>query len=55
MVRRKWHAAKYRTTPSSFVREREAMRFNGGSSSDPLRDGAMGYLSKIEKVALKAA
>lgn len=34
------------TTPSSFVREREAMRFNDGSSSDPWRDGAMGYLSK---------
>ena len=44
-----------RTNDPEFVRERDAMRFNDGSSSDPWSDGAMAYLSKIEKVALKAA
>ena len=53
MVRRQRHAAKYDNP--EFVRERDAMRFNDGSSSDPWSDGAMAYLSKIEKVALKAA
>ena len=43
------------TNDPEFVRERDAMRFNDGSSSDPWSDGAMAYLSKIEKVALKAA
>ena len=32
------------TNDPEFVRERDAMRFNDGSSSDPWRDGAMAYL-----------
>ena len=53
MVRRQRHAAKYDSP--DFVRERDAKRFNDGSSSDPWSDGAMAYLSKVEQVAIRAA
>ena len=41
-IQTRWCAAKY--DDPEFERERDAMRFNDGSSSDPWRDGAMAYL-----------